>query len=57
MAETSIYGKFTETLLELKKKLELEILSWNEEAVREGMSPSSSRSGGSPSSPTAPSAL
>ena len=35
MAETSIYGKFTETLLELKKKLELEILSWNEEAVRE----------------------
>lgn len=36
MAETSIYGKFTETLLELKKRLELEILSWNEEAVREG---------------------
>ena len=35
MAETSIYGKFTETLLELKKRLELEILSWNEEAVRE----------------------
>lgn len=35
MAETSIYGNFTETLLELKKKLELEILSWNEEAVRE----------------------
>ena len=35
MAETSIYGEFTETLLELKKKLELEILSWNEEAVRE----------------------
>ena len=35
MAETSIYGKFTETLLELKKGLELEILSWNEEAVRE----------------------
>lgn len=36
MAETSIYGKFTETLLELKKRLELEILFWNEEAVREG---------------------
>ena len=36
MAETSIYGKFTETLLELKKRLELEILAWNEEAVREG---------------------
>ena len=36
MAETSIYGKFTETLLELKKRLELEILSWHEEAVREG---------------------
>ena len=35
MAETNIYGKFTETLLELKKRLELEILSWNEEAVRE----------------------
>lgn len=35
MAETSIYGKFTESLLELKKRLELEILSWNEEAVRE----------------------
>ena len=35
MAETSIYGNFTETLLELKKRLELEILSWNEEAVRE----------------------
>ena len=35
MAETSIYGKFTETLLELKKRLELEILSWNEEAVWE----------------------
>ena len=31
MAETSIYGKFTETLLELKKRLEREILSWNEE--------------------------
>ena len=36
MAETSIYGEFTETLLELKKRLELEILAWNEEAVREG---------------------
>lgn len=36
MAETSIYGKFTETLLELKKRLELEILAWNEAAVREG---------------------
>ena len=36
MAETSIYGNFTETLLELKKRLELEILAWNEEAVREG---------------------
>ena len=35
MTETSIYGEFTETLLELKKRLELEILSWNEEAVRE----------------------
>lgn len=35
MAEASIYGNFTETLLELKKRLELEILSWNEEAVRE----------------------
>nr|WP_315433564.1 GTP pyrophosphokinase family protein [uncultured Stomatobaculum sp.] len=36
MAETSIYGEFTETLLELKKRLELEILAWNEAAVREG---------------------
>ena len=36
MAETSIYGEFMETLLELKKRLELEILAWNEEAVREG---------------------
>ena len=35
MAEASIYGNFTETLLELKMRLELEILSWNEEAVRE----------------------
>lgn len=36
MTETSIYGKFTESLLELKKSLELKIISWNEEAVREG---------------------
>ena len=36
MTETGIYGKYTETLLRLKKRLELEILGWNEEAVREG---------------------
>ncbi len=36
MAETSIYGNFTETLFAVKKKLEFEILAWNEAAEQRG---------------------
>jgi len=31
-----IYGNFTETLFAVKKKLELQILAWNEEAAQRG---------------------
>lgn len=34
MAESGIYGNFTETLFAVKKKLELQILAWNEEAAQ-----------------------
>lgn len=36
MAESDIYGNFTETLFAVKKKLELQILAWNEEAAQRG---------------------
>ena len=36
MAESGIYGNFTETLFAVKKKLELQILAWNEEAAQRG---------------------
>ena len=36
MAESGIYGNFAETLLAVKKKLELQILAWNEEAAQRG---------------------
>jgi relA/spoT domain protein len=36
MAESGIYGNFTETLFAVKKKLELQVLAWNEEAAQRG---------------------
>ena len=36
MAESGIYGNFTETLFAVKKKLELQILACNEEAAQRG---------------------
>lgn len=36
MAESDIYGNFTETLFAVKKKLELQVLAWNEEAAQRG---------------------
>ena len=36
MAESGICGNFTETLFAVKKKLELQILAWNEEAAQRG---------------------
>ena len=36
MAESGIYGNFTETLFAVKKTLELQSLAWNEEAAQRG---------------------
>ena len=38
MAESGIYGNFTETLFAVKKKLELQILAWRSAASTSALS-------------------